>query len=198
MIEKVVNQKIVSDDNYSNVAWYKLAELIQRGEKEKALSFYKLLSHSFDEKAYSLQLEGDLLWYLEDKQALEKYVQAAFLYKKEKKFIEAVSIYEHLLTLEPENKDFLFEAAKFYVFLDWQQNFESKFFKLLDLLNRKVLNAIIILDVIKIIWSFTSDDSDRNEKINKSRKKWILNSLQNLSQNMPSTLAKSVKQIISN
>jgi hypothetical protein len=39
------------------VAWFKLADLITRKEKEKALNLYRLLSHSFEDRAYALQVE---------------------------------------------------------------------------------------------------------------------------------------------
>ena len=58
-----------------SLAWFKLADLIARGEREKALNVFRLLSHSLQDRAYSLQLEGDLLWYLDDKNFTEKYAR---------------------------------------------------------------------------------------------------------------------------
>src|SRR3990172_10433854 len=66
-----------------NIAWFKLAEFVARGEKERALGIYRLLIHSFDDKAFSYQLEGDLLSAFNDESARDKYLSAAQLYHKE-------------------------------------------------------------------------------------------------------------------
>jgi len=113
----------------ASVAWFKLAELISRGEKEKALSLYRLLAHSFEERAYILQLEGDILWAFEDGEAIERYKQAAFLYQKEHKITSAIAVYEHLLTLQPKSSEFLSQILLLYAQLDWsdKHSFAAKF-----------------------------------------------------------------------
>jgi hypothetical protein len=120
-----VNQK--TENRESSVAWFRLAELISHGEKEKALSFYRLLAHSFEDCAYSLQVEGDILWSFEDKCALEKYKQAAFLYCKEQKITAAVSIYEHLFVLQVYNFEVLQYLISSYMKLDWFEKLEDRF-----------------------------------------------------------------------
>jgi tetratricopeptide (TPR) repeat protein len=102
----------------ASVAWYKLADLIARGEREKALNVYRLLAHSFDDKAYALQLEGDVLLALEDPRAKDKYYQAATLYKKEKRWVDAVALGEHLLAQHPEDPLALLFAVYCYAVLD--------------------------------------------------------------------------------
>ena len=47
-------------DKYT-IAWFKLAECVAKGEKEKAFGVYRLLMHSLEDQAYAYQLEGDLL-----------------------------------------------------------------------------------------------------------------------------------------
>jgi tetratricopeptide (TPR) repeat protein len=111
----------------SSVAWFRLAELISRGEKEKALNLYRLLSHSFDDRAYALQVEGDILWSFEDNIALDKYKQAAFLYKKEQKVTAAMSVYEHLLTLQPNNYEVIGSLLIVYIKLDWLEKVKNRF-----------------------------------------------------------------------
>ena len=88
-------------DKY-NVAWFKLAEFVGRGEKERALGLYRLLVHSFNDQALALQLEGDILLSFNDMNALEKYGSAALLYQERGRFIEAVAIYEHMIMLKPD------------------------------------------------------------------------------------------------
>lgn len=93
-------------DKY-NVAWFKLAEFVARGEKERALGLYRLLIHSFDDVALAYQLEGDLLLSFNDQEAVEKYIQAVSLYEKQGRMMEALAIYEHIIAIKPLEKYFL-------------------------------------------------------------------------------------------
>jgi len=98
-----------------NVAWFRLAECVSRREKERALGVYRLLSHSFDEKALAAQLYADLLLCFEDQQgAIESYKEAAQLYQKAEKMIESAAIYEHLVFLSPDEKEYLFALLEVY------------------------------------------------------------------------------------
>lgn len=81
------------------VAWFKLAEFVSRGEKERALGLYRLLSHSFEDYALAYQLAGDILLAFNDEEAIEKYKMAADLYKKNARFLEAIALYEQLIVL---------------------------------------------------------------------------------------------------
>lgn len=135
----------------STIAWFKLAELVSRGEKEKALTLYRLLSHSFENRAYSLQVEGDLLWAFEDEAALEKYKQAAFLYKKEQKLACALAVYEHLLTLKPDYYDYLLRLVEFYARLDWPEKFNERFMVLLNLFEKKQISIERVWEAVEIV-----------------------------------------------
>ena len=139
------------------IAWFKLAELISRKEKEKALSLYRLISHSFSDKAYVLQVEGDILWSLEDRNALEKYSQAAYLYKKEKKLLSAAAIYEHVFTLSPHDYNNLRDLVLIYFFLSWPEKFEAKYSELLFLLKNGILEEVFVLDFTKNLIDFSMD-----------------------------------------
>lgn len=97
-----------------NIAWFKLAEFVARGEKERALGIYRLLIHSFDDRAFSFQLEGDLLWSFNDEQAVEKYLIAAQLYQKDGRTSEAIGVYELLVTMCPENENYLHQLLQLY------------------------------------------------------------------------------------
>lgn len=101
------------ENNYS-VAWFKLAEFVARGEKERALAMYKLLMHAVEDRPFSLQLEGDLLLAFDDVRALESYEQAADIYKKEERFIEAVAIYEHIVSLIPDKPSYRCALCSLY------------------------------------------------------------------------------------
>lgn len=105
----------------TNVAWFKLAELIARKEREKALNVYRLLSHSLEDKAYALQIEGDILKSFDAKDAAEKYQQAAFLYKKEQRWVNAIGIYEHLLSRDNNNLEFLATVVDLYAKINWEE-----------------------------------------------------------------------------
>jgi len=97
-----IAMKQVFSENY-NIAWFKLAECVARGEKERALNVYRLLSHSLDDVALACQLEGDILSSFNDVDAPEKYRQAAHLYQEAHRLLEAAAVYEKLLTLTPDN-----------------------------------------------------------------------------------------------
>jgi tetratricopeptide (TPR) repeat protein len=103
-------------DKY-NVAWFKLAEFVVRGERERALGLYKLLAHSFD-RALAYQLEGDILLSFKDKVgACQKYRNAAELYKNDVRIIEAAALYEHLITLDSQCQENLIQVIQLYEIL---------------------------------------------------------------------------------
>jgi len=97
-----------------NIAWFKLAECVARGEKERAMGVYRLLSHSLEDQALAAQLKGDLLLCFNDDSAVEKYCEAADIYKKSNKAIEAIAVYEHLIFLDPVNETYLLELVNLY------------------------------------------------------------------------------------
>lgn len=85
-----------------NVAWFKLAECVSRGEKERALGVYRLLAHSLNDKAFATQLQGDILLSFSEREALEVYQQAVHLYIETGRLNKAACVYEHMLCLNPE------------------------------------------------------------------------------------------------
>lgn len=111
-------------DKY-NVAWFKLAEFIVRGERERALGLYRLLVHSFDNQALGFKLEGDILLSFKDNVAAkEKYLLAADLYLKQERIQEAIALYEAALFLTVADKiifvtlTHLYEKIKNYTGLE--------------------------------------------------------------------------------
>lgn len=112
--------KQLSTDKY-NVAWFKLAEFVSRGEKERALAMYRLLAHSIDDQAFTRQLEGDLLLAFNDDIAFEKYAQAVMLYAKDQRITEACSIFEHMTLLEPQSTAFLERIVELYQLLEKEE-----------------------------------------------------------------------------
>lgn len=94
--------KHLSQDKYT-IAWFRLAECVSRGEKERAFGVYRLLSHSIDNDAFVLQLQGDLYFSFDDvESAIAKYADAAHLYENEERYLEAAAVYENLLSLQPD------------------------------------------------------------------------------------------------
>ena len=147
--------KQVSSDKY-NVAWFRLAECVSRGEKERALGVYRLLSHSLDDPALVVQLEADILWAFNDKQALEKYQEAAELYKKDQRMLEAASVYEHLITMKQESVEYLGNLIELYDHLSFDQKgfccHEQMVFALLK--DKESLPEKIVLHIKKAIEGF--------------------------------------------
>lgn len=93
--------KLLSSGSH-NIAWFKLAEYVTRGEKERALSVYKLLMHSVADQAFAHQLEGDILLAFDDAAAIERYHHAAHLYKKQKSYQKAIAVYEHIASTKQD------------------------------------------------------------------------------------------------
>ncbi len=97
-----------------NVAWFKLADCIARGEKERALGVYRLLSHSFDDPALACQLHADILRSFKDERAQGVYQEAAVLYRERNRLIEAAAVYEHLVTLDKNNVVYRLQLIELY------------------------------------------------------------------------------------
>lgn len=89
-----------------SIAWFKLAEFVTRGEKERALSLFRLLTHSFADRAFIKKLEAEILASFYDEQALSEYIQAAHLYRNNGQAVEAVSIYETLVVFQPDRPEY--------------------------------------------------------------------------------------------
>ena len=89
------------------LAWFNLAEFVARGEKERALSIFRLLSHSLRDEAVVLQLEGDILQAFNDERAFESYEKAARLYQKRGEDVQALALYQQLNELFPSSQEVL-------------------------------------------------------------------------------------------
>jgi len=100
-----------------NVAWFKLAEFVQRKEKERALALYRLLVHSVLDAALILQLEGDLLLAFKDEKAVELYKRAALLYEETGRHLEAVLVYEHIAKIVPPSLELTEKMFHLYTLL---------------------------------------------------------------------------------
>jgi len=125
------------------IAFFRLAEYVSRGEKERALGVYRLLSHSFDDLAFARQLEGDILWSFKDITAQDKYFQAAQLYHKDKRLRQAVGVYEHLLTMHPQSALYVSQLIGVYSELELVDKAKNYMARLLDC--AAVNNNIIII-----------------------------------------------------
>jgi len=113
--------KQVSSEKY-NVAWFKLADCVARGEKIRALGVYRLLSHSLPDKALVRQLEGDLRLSFQDRfDALNLYQQAAELYKIDGRLFESAGVYEHLCVLDPH------QISYYQALIDIYQHLENSY-----------------------------------------------------------------------
>ena len=107
----------VPPDKY-NVAWFKLAECVSRGEKERALGVYRLLAHSLNDSAFARQLQGDILLSFNDtNSAIDHYRMSASLYQQDERFLEAAAIYEHIVVLVPDKREYLIKLIELYTVL---------------------------------------------------------------------------------
>jgi hypothetical protein len=106
----------LSTDKYS-VAWFKLAEFVARGEKERALGLFRLLAHSFEDAALTAQLEGDLLTAFRDVAAYKSYERAATEYQKTDRVYNAAAVYEHLVLIGETRLTYLEKLTELYAVL---------------------------------------------------------------------------------
>lgn len=88
-------------ENQKSISWFKLAEFVERGEKERALGIYKLLALSIHDTAFTYQLEGDILLAFDDQQAITKYLQAAQHYIQQNNILSAIGVLNHVVILAP-------------------------------------------------------------------------------------------------
>lgn len=117
--------KHVISDKYS-IAWFKLAQCIAKGERERAMGIYRLLSHSIENIAYAKQLEADLYLYFQDTQsAVHKYKEAAAVYKEHQAYIQAIALYEYCLVIKPQDLIALAELFKLTMMLHDSQKIFS-------------------------------------------------------------------------
>lgn len=148
--------KHLPSDKYT-IAWFKLAEFISRGEKEKALGIYRLLALSINDTAFINKLEGDILSSFNDKSAEEKYYKAAVLYQKDEKFIESIAIYENLLSINIDSSDYLYKLLDLYKTLNLKPKLiltkKRIFFHKLK--KNEIFQA---LEVLKKIENLTNED----------------------------------------
>jgi hypothetical protein len=94
--------KQVISEKYS-VAWFKIAECVIRGEKERAFGVYRLLAHSLDDDACAQQLAGDIFLSFDDVHAaIQKYTNAAQRYEETQRLLQAAAVYEHLALLDEQ------------------------------------------------------------------------------------------------
>ena len=100
------------------IAWFKIAECVSRGEKERALGVYRLLSHSFNDSAIARQLEADIYCsFGQVEQAIALYLQTMELYHKSHRFLEAAAVCEHLITMRPDDLLLCREIIPLYISL---------------------------------------------------------------------------------
>lgn len=104
-MKRVEEMKLLSSGSY-NIAWFKLADFVSRGEKERALNVYKLLMHSIQDEAFAYQLEGDILLSFQDYKAIDRYKVAANLYKKNGNYQKAIAVCEQSLSLKEDMSQF--------------------------------------------------------------------------------------------
>lgn len=149
--------RYIPRDKYT-IAWFKLAECVAKGEKEKAFGVYRLLMHSLEDQAYAHQLEGDLLGAFKDERAPEKYAYAAQLYFQNKRFKESAALYEELIYLVPENNKHLQQLIIIYKEHKNKELFKVKMQKLIQQLLEHAMyeQTINVINEIKTVEDVTT------------------------------------------
>jgi hypothetical protein len=120
------------------IAWFKIAECVSRGEKERALGVYRLLSHSFNDGAVARQLEADIYWSFDEQdQAITLYHHAMELYQKSHRFLEAVAVGEHLVVMCPADSVLRRTVIMLYISLGMIAKIDKHIQVLIYLLGQK-------------------------------------------------------------
>lgn len=81
----------------SCIAWFKLAEFVDRKEKEKALILYNLLSKSINNQSFSLTLLGTIYHYFDDQPESKKCFDKALELEQELSLEIMIAIKEYLI-----------------------------------------------------------------------------------------------------
>jgi tetratricopeptide (TPR) repeat protein len=166
----------------ASIAWFKLAELIARKEREKALSVYRLLAHSLQDRAYALQLEGDILWSLEDNGSFERYKQAAYLYQKDKRWIEAIAIYENLLLIGQNNNAVLATLIPCYAMANLPEVFQGHIKQLCTHLENQSVTEQQFIKIMHDIMTTIQDTMDHGKQ------QWVYEQLDSLTSGCPESV----------
>ena len=87
----------LNESKKSCIAWFKLAEFVDRKEKEKALILYNLLSKSLNNNSFSLTLLGTIYNYFDDKLESKKYFAKALELEEELSLETIIAIKEYLI-----------------------------------------------------------------------------------------------------
>lgn len=120
------------------IAWFKIAECVSRGEKERALGVYRLLSHSFSDNAIARQLEADIYSaFGEYEQAIPLYQQAMEFYHKTQRFLEAAAVGENLVGLGSDDIDLHRNLVQFYISLNMSSKIATHIHVLIELFSKK-------------------------------------------------------------
>jgi hypothetical protein len=174
--------------NERSLAWFKLADLIARGEREKALSVFRLLAHSLADKAYVLQIEGDILWFMDSTASIEKYKQAAFLYQKEKRWIDAIAIQEHVFSMRPDTFDPLAALLILYALVDWPEKFDHRFMVLMRLYKEHIVDHSQVEKAFQALGEILETQE---------KKPWIRVWFTNVQEHLPATVTAQLRPLFS-
>ena len=120
------------DPEKCSLAWFKLADFVERREKERALGLYRLLTHAIDDRAFAAKLQGDILWAFKDSQAFNAYENAVTLFEKEDRLLEVLGIYEQLVSMDAKNITYLKSLCDLYRRLDRPEKIKDTLCSLIE------------------------------------------------------------------
>jgi tetratricopeptide (TPR) repeat protein len=94
----------------SCIAWFKLAEFVDRKEKEKAIILYNLLSKSLNNNSFSLSLLGTIYKCFDDPDEAKKKLYLALELDEEISLENKIAIKEYLIKNTANHKAEFIEA----------------------------------------------------------------------------------------
>ncbi len=154
------------------IAWFKIAECVSRGEKERALGVYRLLSHSFNDNAIARQLEADIYGaFGETDHAISLYQQAMESYIKSQRLLEAAAVGEHLVVLQPSDMSLHRKLIQLYLSLGMVAKVQAHIQVLADFFAHKkqwieqMLDDLCFVDNKKLVQEFVSALQSHSEEL---------------------------------
>ncbi len=122
-----LDQKKIDNKNVkSTIAWFRLYEAASKNEHERAFLNYKLLMHSFENKGFKLQIQGDLhLSFFEVDSALKLFKEAMMYYFHNKDYIQMIVMY---LKIKSIDKNYLIDCQEIENFIKKNESLYSLFF----------------------------------------------------------------------
>ena len=142
----------LNESKKSCIAWFKLAEFVDRKEKEKAIILYNLLSKSLNNNSFSLTLLGTIYKYFDDPEEAKKKLYIALELDQETSIENKIAIKEYLIKNTVNHKAEFIEALvhDYKIYYNNENIVKNKLQALTNICDQETL--IIIIKILNIYY----------------------------------------------